>query len=295
MRTRLLHPVSVLASAVLVGALVTAGCAQHQQDAFLRNVGGVDGLVKSIKDAVRDVDEPKEIEMGAGVTETLLGARPLLDDPPLQKYVNEVGRWVAQQSDRPLLPWKFGVTESDHVNAFAAPGGYILVTRGMLQVTRNEAELAGVLGHEIAHVIRKHHLKAIKKGAWATLLGAGVAGAAAGTPSDQVVEALVGPTKELYARGLDKDDEFEADRVGVVLATRAGYDPYGLPAALQVLGAIKADDPYLALLFKTHPNPSTRLEKLATAMGTRFDGWQGGPDNRDRFLAMTMRARMAGK
>jgi predicted Zn-dependent protease len=294
MRTRL-HPVAVFAVALLAAVTVSAGCAQHQQDAFLRNVGGVDGLMKTIKDATVGVDEPKEVEMGAGITETLLGARPLLDDPELQRYVNTVGRWVAQQSDRPLLPWKFGVTESDHVNAFAAPGGYVLVTRGMLQVTRNEAELAGVLGHEIAHVIRKHHLKAIRKGAWANLLGAGAAGATSGTAGGALAEALVGPTKELYARGLDKDDEFEADRVGVVLATRAGYDPFGLPAALQRLGAIKADDPYLALLFKTHPNPGARLDQLARVMGNRFDAYTDSPDNKDRFLATTMKARMATK
>jgi len=169
------------------------------------------------------------------------------------------------------------------------------VTKGMMNIVQNEAELAGVLGHEIGHVVRKHHLNAIRKGAFVNLLGAGAAAGAADSRSGQLVNALVGPTKELYSRGLDKDDEFEADRVGVVLATRAGYDPWGLPSALQSLAKIKADDPYMALLFKTHPNPSARLDKLATAMGANFDGYQNVALDADRFQSAVARLRTAAK
>jgi predicted Zn-dependent protease len=219
----------------------------------------------------------------------------MVDDPELQRYVNFVGAWVASQSERPQLPWRFAVNDSEHVNAFAAPGGYIIVTRGMMNVVQNESELAGVLGHEIGHVVRKHHLNAIRKGAFVNLLGAGAAAGASGTHSAELANALIGPTKELYARGLDKDDEFEADRVGVVLATRAGYDPWGLPAALQTLAKIKADDPYMALLFKTHPNPSARLDKLATAMGTQFDRYGNFALNGDRFQRAVSRLRTASR
>ncbi|MBI1394373.1 MAG: M48 family metalloprotease [Betaproteobacteria bacterium] len=271
-----------LGCAVLLGAVV-AGCSQQQMDAFVKNSGGLDNLTKTVKEAFGSIDEPQEIEMGHGMAETLLGARPLLDDPALQRYVNEVGGWVAAQSDRPELPWHFGVNDSEHVNAFAAPGGYVIVTRGMMEVLQNEAELAGVLGHEIGHVIRKHHLHALQKGAWMTLLGSGLSASAAGKPSEDLVKALVGPTKELYSRGLDRDDEFDADRIGVVLATRAGYDPWGLPAALQTLAKINPDDPYMALLLKTHPNPGQRLDRLAQAMGTGFDRYADGRDNADRF------------
>ena len=114
---------------------------------------------------LREVNEPEEIKIGDGMVETLLGASPLLDDPELQKYVNEIGLWVALQSERPALPWHFGVNSSDHINAFAAPGGYIIVTKGMIRQLRNEAELAGVLGHEISHVNAKHHLNALRKSA----------------------------------------------------------------------------------------------------------------------------------
>lgn len=279
MSARLLPCVVVLAGAVGI----VAGCAGPQGQAFMDNIGGVEGLMKNIKQATGTIPEPEEIEMGEGITETLLGARPMVNDPDVQRYVNFVGAWVAAQSERPNLPWHFAVNDSDHVNAFAAPGGYIIVTKGMMNLLQNESELAGVLGHEIGHVVRKHHLNAIRKGAYMNLLGAGAAGATAGSRGGELVNALVGPTKELYSRGLDKDDEYDADRIGVVLATRAGYDPWGLAAALQTLAKIKADDKYMALLFKTHPNPSDRLDKLGTAMGTTFDRFTDRPQNVDRF------------
>lgn len=283
----------LLCAVVLVAAAgIVAGCAGPQGQAFMDNIGGVEGLMKNIKQATGTIQEPEEIEMGEGITETLLGARPMVNDPEVQRYVNFVGAWVAAQSDRPNLPWHFAVNDSDHVNAFAAPGGYIIVTKGMMNLLQNEAELAGVLGHEIGHVVRKHHLNAIRKGAYMNLLGAGAAGATAGSRGGELVNALVGPTKELYSRGLDKDDEFDADRIGVVLATRAGYDPWGLAAALQTLAKIKADDKYMALLFKTHPNPSDRLDKLGTAMGTTFDRFNDRPQNADRFQRAVAKIRM---
>ena len=107
--------------------------------------------------------------------------------------------------------------------------------------------------------------------------------------------ALVGPTKQLYARGLDKSDEFEADRMGVVLATRAGYDAWGLPYAIQTLATLKPDDNAVKLLFKTHPSPSARLEQLATVMGTNFDEYANGTQNTERYARMTARVRLAAK
>jgi beta-barrel assembly-enhancing protease len=280
-----------LAATASIGLL--AACNPQQIDAFVKSSGGVDGLTSNLKDAFGAVDQPKEIQMGRGVAETLLGARPLHDDPALQRYVNEVGAWVASRSERADLPWRFGVNDSDHVNAFAAPGGIIIVTRGMMRLLDNEAELAGVLGHEVGHVVRKHHLNAMKKGAWTNLLGAGATAATAGKGGGPLVDALVGPTKELYARGLDKDDEYEADRVGVVLATRAGYDPYGLAGALQTLGKIKGDDPYLALLTRTHPNPGQRLDRLGEAMGENFARFEAQPRNEARFAAAVKTLRTA--
>ncbi|MDO9394578.1 MAG: M48 family metalloprotease, partial [Methylotenera sp.] len=105
----------------------------------------------------------EEIALGREITGNLLGAAPLVKNEALQKYVNSVGRWVASQSERPDLPWHFGVIESDDLNAFAAPGGYVMITKGLYKKMSNEAQLAGVLGHEIGHVVAKHQLKVLQK------------------------------------------------------------------------------------------------------------------------------------
>ena len=276
-------------AALVMAAAVLGGC-KSGGGFDLKNVD-IGNVVKSVGN-LREVKEPEEIQIGQGMTETLLGARPLYDDAELQHYVNDVGLWVALQSDRPNLPWHFGVNDSDHINAFATPGGFIIVTKGMMRQLRNEAELAGVLGHEIAHVNQKHHLKALRKSAFASLLGEGVAGAT-NNKQAELVKSLAGPTKELYARGLDKSDEFEADRMGVVFAARAGYDPYGLPAVLTTLASADPKDNYLVLLYKTHPLPQARLDKLAPGL-TTLDSIKG-PQDATRFQQHTKSLRVANK
>ncbi|HEX4985248.1 MAG TPA: M48 family metalloprotease [Burkholderiales bacterium] len=271
-------------------ALALAGCKSGGGNFDLSRVD-FNSVVKSVGN-LRDVKEPEEIQIGQGMAETLLGARPLYDDPELQRYVNDVGMWVAQQSGRPGLPWHFGVNDSDYINAFAAPGGFVIVTKGMMKQLRNEAELAGVLGHEIAHVNQKHHLKALKKSAFADLLGEGVS-AGTGSKYNDLVKNLAGPTKELYARGLDKSDEFEADRMGVVFAARAGYDPYGLPAVLTTLASADPKDNFLTLLYKTHPLPQARLDKLSPGL-TTLDAIKA-PQNAARFQQYTRKLRVASQ
>jgi len=215
--------------------------------------------------------EAEEVAIGQQIAGNLLGAAPLVQDKKLQKYVNNVGRWVATQSERPDLVWHFGVIDSSDINAFAAPGGYIFVTRGLYKLLNDEAELAGVLAHEIGHVISKHHLKILQQGKMLDL-GSKLLGKQVG---DDKISKLIGSGAEIVSRSLDKGAEFEADRIGVVLAARAGYDAYGLPGILQEIGHSATDDSSVALLFKTHPHPDDRLAKLGEAMDSRFDGLNG--------------------
>lgn len=226
----------------------------------------------------------EEIQLGREITGNLLGAAPLVKDEALQKYVNQVGRWVANQSERPDLPWHFGVIESDDLNAFSAPGGYVLVTKGLYKKLENEAQLAGVLGHEIGHVIKKHHLKLLQKSQLISL-GAGLLGSKLGK-SDLTVQKVIGNGAEIMARGLDKDAEFEADRIGMTLATRAGYDPFGLTDVLQTIGQTNKSDSSVALLYKTHPSPDDRLAKLSDAVGSRFDKIKDGKTLSDRLYKL---------
>lgn len=225
--------------------------------------------------------ELEEIQIGREITGNLLGAAPLVNDAALQNYVNKVGRWVANQSERTDLPWHFGVIESEDINAFAAPGGYVIITKGLYRKLENEAQLAGVLSHEIAHVVKSHHLKILQK---TQLLdfGADLLGRQLGKDS-QIIQKVLGSGAEVCARSLDKSAEFEADRMGVVLTARAGYEPYGLPEVLQTIGQTGKDESSVALLFKTHPHPDDRLVKLDDSIGNRLDKIKDGKTLSVRF------------
>ena len=214
-----------------------------------------------------------EMRIGKQIAGNLLGAVPLVRDDGLQRYVNLVGNWVVAQSGRTEFPWHFGVLATEDINAFSAPGGYVFITQGLYRQLNSEAELAGVLGHEIAHITKKHHLKVLKKSSLINALGQ--AASKKVKSNDQVVQNVIGNGAEIMARGLDKEAEFEADRTGVVFAARAGYDPWGLPAVLQNIAALPPRDDRTSLLYKTHPQPEERLTKLGDAIGDRFDRLSG--------------------
>jgi predicted Zn-dependent protease len=203
------------------------------------NIDKLTNIISKTQD-LKPVETQSEVDIGKGVAANLLGAAPLVKDEKLQAYINRLGWWLAQHTERTDLVWHFGVLDTNSLNAFAAPGGYVFITRGLLLNMRNEAELAGVLALESS----RH--------------------------SDIANKAISAGT-ELYARGLDKNDEFEADRMGVVIAARAGYDPYGLPSVLQTLDAMNSQDAGLALMFKTHPTPLSRLQQLDTVMSGSLD------------------------
>lgn len=234
-----------------------------------------------------DKDLEEEQELGEQMAATLLGAAPLARRESEQAYVARVGHWIARHSSRPELNWRFAVLDDDTINAFAAPAGHVFITRGLLLQLNSEAELAGVLAHEIAHVTRKHHLDAIKKAAGMEVAG-GVLGIVRGRRGESRTERMVGDrvlgaTRELYAKGLDRGDEYEADRWALTYMARAGYDPYAFAAVLQWLDSVADDDSQVALLFTTHPAPADRLERVADLLMGPYSGI-GGRELDERFL-----------
>lgn len=208
--------------------------------------------------AAANARQPDETEVGNAAAAVLLGSSPVLAKPALQQYLNLVGASVAALSERPQLAWRFAVTDDDAVNAFAAPGGVVLVTRGLFRLLESEDELAAVLAHEIGHVVRKHHYNVIVRQRLADEATATLAVGAKGADMD----ALSKTSSVLFARGLDKSAEFDADLYALQLATRAGYDPSALLGVLEKLGAIKAADSRAQLLFATHPSAAERLDRL---------------------------------
>lgn len=228
--------------------------------------------------ALTGFSQEEEVAIGRQTSGNLLGAAPLVKDDKLQRYVNRVGRWIASQSERSGLVWHFGVIESNDLNAFAAPGGYVFVTKGLYRLLQSESELAGVLAHEIGHVIKKHHLKILQT---SRLVDVGRKILVKRVGEDEHIKNLIGNGAQIFARSLDKNAEYEADRVAVILAARAGYDPFGLPTVLQDIGHVARDDNRVSLLFKTHPHPDDRLAQLGEAVGDRLDGFKGQTlDNR---------------
>jgi len=246
--------------------LTLAGVMGGHVPAASIDIGRLFDIGKDVVTAASGMSEEEEIAVGREVAGRTLGAAPLVADPELQAYVNQVGRWVAAQTERPDLPWHFGVIDTATINAFAAPGGYVLVTRGLYEILDDEAQLAAVLGHEIGHVAMRHHISVMQQSA---AVSAGAKIAQSGDRS-YLVNNLIGTGAEVLARGLDKDAEFEADRIGVVLAARAGYNPYALVEVLHKLAARGQDDQALALLFKTHPAPGERLTHLGDALAPRL-------------------------
>jgi predicted Zn-dependent protease len=267
--------------ALLAGLLGGSIAAAPALDLRGFDLGKIPGLVSKAVEATSEVDQGREVEIGRGLGAGLLGAAPALADTEVQRYLNRVGTWLAQHTERADLPWTFGVLDTDTINAFAAPGGYVFVTRGLFMSMRDESELAGVVAHEIGHVLRRHHLQAIKKQAQMGLL-ADLA-EATGHRRSQLVDTLVGVGMRLYARGLDREDELEADRIGVVLATRAGYQPLGLPSLLDTLHHMDPKSDTLSLMFSTHPATGERLARLDAQMSGRFEPFTGLPRVQGRF------------
>ena len=233
-------------------------------------------LLKLLGDSVDTIDEARELQIGRELAALLVGSKPLHADAGLQRYVNRLGRWISLQGSRPNLPWTFAVLDDPGFNAFAAPGGYVFVTRGLVDSV-DEAELAGILAHEILHVNQRHHLQALAAAARSGLATQALASQLRGSAANALSAQVLALGRNLYARGLDRGDEFEADREGVALAARAGFDPYGLPSVLQQLRTAKADDPLFALAIGTHPPAQQRLEALELAMGSRLDALAGKP------------------
>ena len=256
-------------------------------------------LAKSGSEAMREIPEAEEIGMGEKLMSGVLGAAPLYANDRVQRYVNDVGRWIALHSERPSLPWRFAVLDSPLANAGAAPGGQIYITTGLLFRMRSEAELAGALGHEIAHVVMKHHLKAYQKKFYGDILKTGgsayldskvkIGGGAVGQAAKAtLIDFGLEGFKTFVLSPLDRSEEEQADRMGMVLATRAGYDPWGLPTVIQILQDISGEQGGLSVLFSTHPAPADRLASLDKAIGKSLDQYSSQPVLQDRFVTMIL-------
>lgn len=211
----------------------------------------------------QETDNIAEIEFGREVAARILGNNTLLRDENVTRYVSLVGNRVARNASRPELTWHFAVLDTDAINAYTAPGGYVFVTKGALSQMDDEAELAAVLSHEVAHVTGRHIVKALNvrgtdKSATASMARlVGSVNESTRTAFNQVVDSAV---QILFDKGLGHNDEFEADRNGIMVLANAGYDPMALVRYLERIQLAKPES--TTILTKTHPAIAQRLDML---------------------------------
>ena len=201
-----------------------------------------------------------EERVGKAAAAQVLGAAPLVTSDMVQQYVNVLGQALSVYTGV-TYKWHIGVIKSDAINAFAMPGGYILLSSGLLKSLDSEDELAFVLAHELSHVARRHHYQVVQRQRLADQAAKGLQA----VTQDGDTAKLAQASGQIYARGLDKTAEFESDRLGVEIMTRAGYDPAAAINVLEKLQRLSGNDPRTELLFSTHPSPAERLDMLLQA------------------------------
>lgn len=229
------------------------------------------------------ISESQEIQMGLEGSQQVEAIMGLYDDPALQEYVSGIGEKLAAQSEKPGLPWSFKIVDDVVVNAFALPGGYIFVTRGILAHFNSEAELAGVLGHEIGHVTARHSAEQISRAQVAQL------GLAAGTvfvPEFSPYANLAGSGLGLLFLKFGRDDERQSDDLGFRYMTRAGYDPTQMVEVFDMLGRVSqaSGGGSVPNWLSTHPDPGERRERMQQALAET--GVSGGDVGHDRYVRM---------
>jgi Zn-dependent protease with chaperone function len=207
----------------------------------------------------------EELALGPQIAGRVLGAAPLWSDAAAQQRVNVVGRWVASQTSRPDLPWSFGVIDAPEINAFAAPGGYILVTRGLYELLGSDSEVAAVLGHEISHCVQRDHYNVIRKQEL-TAMGKDAVSSQVQTGTS-VAEAYARQYVEQHGAAimmtaLDREAEYRADKASEIYLARSGMNPMALYAVLQRMTALGEQSASLAQLYKTHPPLHARLDRI---------------------------------
>ena len=243
------------------------------------------------------ISEAQEIEMGRQSDQEIVASMGLVDDEGLQSYVSRLGTRLAERSERPDLPWTFRVVDDPTVNAFALPGGFIYVTRGMMSHLTSEAQLVGILGHEIGHVTARHSVNQMSRAQLASLgLGLGMILA----PEElRPLGQAAGVGLQLLFLSFSRDDERQSDELGVQYMTQLGYEPAELAGVFEMLGRMGEESgggvPTWA---STHPAPEDRSQRIMAMAESHpdaervaradylatIDGLKFGPDPREGFF-----------
>ena len=243
--------------------VVTAWLCAGPAFAQFPGVGSVLKGAKAISDLTITPEE--EYEIGQRVSTRIRQRYAVVQDKDVHRYVTLVGTVLTNAGDKPKLPWRFIVLDTDGVNAFAAPGGFIHVTRGALALMASEAELGGVLAHEVIHVTAQHTVNALKKSRLSQIgIEEGASRAPGGGLGEAVISKLADKATEMVLAGFGRAEELESDDKGVLLANKVGYAPAGLSGFLTRLSERNEASTQRQGLFASHPEMTERLDRLSS-------------------------------
>jgi predicted Zn-dependent protease len=231
------------------------------------------------------IGEEREIQMGKDAHQQVLATMGAYDDPELQRYVDRIGQRLAANSERPNLPWTFTVVDDASINAFAIPGGFVYLTRGILTHMSSEAEMAGVLGHEIGHITARHSVEQLSR---AQLAQVGLIAGMIASPEFRQYGDLAQQGLGLAFLKFGRDDERQADDLGLRYIVEQNYNPLEMAEMFRVLDRVSAGSPQgrLPNWLSTHPNPRNRVARIEEQVPP---GMPVGDTvtARDQFLAQT--------
>ena len=228
------------------------------------------------KKAVTPITDKEEYYIGRAVTANILSKYPLLKNESLTQYVNILGNFLSIRSDRPELynGYHFAILNTKEINAFAAPGGFILITKGIIDIAENEDQLASIIAHEISHIVKKHPLKAIKSERTKSLGTFAASEALRGSGSPKVIKVFQNSVLDisgtLLQKGYSRKQEKQADLMAVTILKRSGYNP---KAILNIIKKLKLIEKKKAKVFSAHPSASKRMKYLKSVLkNIRYNG-----------------------
>lgn len=288
-------------TAILLAILVISACAKVSQmgTSVLEKEGyidkeqkeSIDKVAGAVERSFADLTEEQEYYLGRSVAAKILALYPVYQKETLTTYINRVGNAVAFTSDRPEIygGYHFLVLDSEEVNAFACPGGFVFITRGLLGTCQNEDALACVLAHEVGHISAKHGLKAIKKSRLIEAFDILLQETSKHYDREELNKltaafdgALGDIVDQLVIKGYSRQQEYEADRLGLQYADAAGYCCSCMEQSFRTMATSPQKDTGLGF-FKTHPDPQDRLEKVHQEITAKGYGHLVEPARTKRF------------
>ena len=233
------------------------------------------------------ISDEEEVAIGKEVDADVRSKEKIFGDAQWQSYLNEVGQKIVNVSDRQGIEYHFAVIESDQINAFATPGGYVYFYTGILKLMDNEAEMAAVLAHEISHVVARHSVQHLQKALGIQLL----ASVALGEKSAGTLGQITGVLAGLWLNGYGRSYELQADEYGVYYMKEAGYNPDGARTMFHKLATLSGDGQqgWFEKLTSSHPDTQERLSKINAQIAAMPRSVDNLPKNQERYTTMQKR------